>query len=177
MGAVTATRSRRGKPAPASDRKADAEAMASAVKGLREAFAEIGLARPLNLISAAEIERAAMGVLMGWIFRRAQQAMEGDETSEALVAMGGPEKAVAMLEYLERELKKMMRKPTNQEKIEAILSARKDVAEYLASIGKLDVFQHFTKDEICGLIRAAQEGVQEGLRKQCEDAFSDEIPF
>lgn len=74
----------------------------------------------------------------------------------------------------------MIRKPAPSEKVQAILDARKDVAEYLQSIGKIEVFNDFTKDEICGLIRAAQEGVQASLRKQMDvmfDDLNDEIPF
>lgn len=74
-----------------------------------------------------------------------------------------------------------MRIPTKEEKVQAILDARQQVAEYLQSIGKIEVFANFTKDDICGLIRAAQEGVQASLHKQMKDAFNedlgDEIPF
>lgn len=71
-----------------------------------------------------------------------------------------------------------MRLPTNQEKVQAILDARKDVAEYLQSIGKIDAFADFTKDDICGLIRAAQEGVQRSLHEQLRNVvLDDEIPF
>jgi hypothetical protein len=70
-----------------------------------------------------------------------------------------------------------MRLPSPQEKVQAILDARATLAEYLGSIGKLEVFNDFTKDEICGLIRAAQDGVQQSLRKQTAAAFDDEIPF
>lgn len=74
-----------------------------------------------------------------------------------------------------------MRIPSPQEKVQAILDARQQVAEYLQSIGKIDAFANFTKDDICGLIRAAQEGVQASLKKQMRDAFNedfgDEIPF
>ncbi len=71
-----------------------------------------------------------------------------------------------------------MRLPTNQEKVQAILDARADVAEYLQSIGKLDAFADFSKDDICGLIRAAQDGVQKSLHRQVRDAFDgSEIPF
>ena len=71
-----------------------------------------------------------------------------------------------------------MRLPSNQEKVQAILDARKDVAEYLQSIGKIDVFADFTKDDICGLIRAAQDGVQRSLHEQLRNAvLDDEIPF
>jgi hypothetical protein len=52
-----------------------------------------------------------------------------------------------------------------------------ELADYLQSIGKISVFDDFTKDEICGLIRAAQEGVQNSLRRQLRAAFDDEIPF
>jgi hypothetical protein len=74
-----------------------------------------------------------------------------------------------------------MRIPTKEEKVQAILDARQQVAEYLQGIGKIEVFANFTKDDICGLIRAAQEGVQASLHKQMKDAFNedfgDEIPF
>lgn len=70
-----------------------------------------------------------------------------------------------------------MRIPSQEEKVQAILDARAPVAEYLASINKLDAFEAFTRDEICGLIRAAQEGVQASLRRQVGDAFADQIPF
>lgn len=71
-----------------------------------------------------------------------------------------------------------MRLPTNQEKVQAILDARQDVAEYLNSIGKLEVFADFSRDDICGLIRAAQDGVQKSLHRQVRDAFDgSEIPF
>ena len=71
-----------------------------------------------------------------------------------------------------------MRLPSNQEKVQAILDARKDVAEYLQSIGKIDAFADFTKDDICGLIRAAQDGVQRSLHEQLRNAvLDDEIPF
>ncbi|MHA3913867.1 DUF6511 domain-containing protein [Halovulum sp. GXIMD14793] len=70
-----------------------------------------------------------------------------------------------------------MRLPTKQEKIQAILDARQPVAEYLSSINKIDAFNEFSKDEICGLIRAAQEGVQSSLRRQTSDAFDQEIPL
>lgn len=71
----------------------------------------------------------------------------------------------------------MITKPTAEEKVQAILDARKPVAEYLQSIGKIDAFNTFTKDEICGLIRAAQEGVQASLVEQCGRGLEDEIPF
>ena len=71
-----------------------------------------------------------------------------------------------------------MRLPSNQEKVQAILDARKDVAEYLQSIGKIEVFADFSKDDICGLIRAAQDGVQRSLHEQLRNAvLDDEIPF
>lgn len=72
----------------------------------------------------------------------------------------------------------MIRTPTQSEKVQAILDARQPVAEYLQSIGKIEAFNEFSKDEICGLIRAAQEGVQASLKQQCTDGFEDsEIPF
>lgn len=70
-----------------------------------------------------------------------------------------------------------MRLPSNQEKVQAILDARKDVAEYLQSIGKMEAFADFSKDDICGLIRAAQDGVQASLHRQLNDAMNGEIPF
>ena len=69
----------------------------------------------------------------------------------------------------------MIRKPSPDEKVQAILDARQQVAEYLQGIGKIEAFNDFTKDEICCLIRAAQEGVQESLSRQC--SLDDEIPF
>ena len=76
-----------------------------------------------------------------------------------------------------------MRLPNNQEKIQAILDARKDVAEYLQSIGRIEAFADFSKDDICGLIRAAQDGVQKSLKAQLASGFGaggipdEEIPF
>lgn len=70
-----------------------------------------------------------------------------------------------------------MRLPTNQEKVQAILDARTDVAEYLKSIGKMEAFAGFSKDEICGLIRAAAEGVNKSFHRQLKSALEDEIPF
>lgn len=71
-----------------------------------------------------------------------------------------------------------MRVPSREEKVQAILDARKPVAEYLQSIGKIEAFNDFTKDDIAGLIRAAQEGVQDSLRRQLKSSFDDEIiPF
>lgn len=77
--------------------------------------------------------------------------------------------------YAAKEQKSMIRKPTQSEKVQAILDARQPVAEYLQGIGKIEAFKDFSKDEICGLIRAAQEGVQTSLRRQCD--LEDEIPF
>lgn len=78
----------------------------------------------------------------------------------------------------------MITKPSPEEKVQAILDARQPVAEYLQSIGKIEAFNDFTKDEICGLIRSAQEGVQASLSRQASDGFGaggraldDEIPF
>ena len=71
-----------------------------------------------------------------------------------------------------------MRLPSPSEKVQAILDARQQVGEYLQKIGKIDAFANFTKDDIAGLIRAAQEGVQASLRRQTQAAFDDEeIPF
>ncbi|MBC22300.1 MAG: hypothetical protein CMJ32_00080 [Phycisphaerae bacterium] len=76
------------------------------------------------------------------------------------------------------ERSKVVVRPTKEEKVQAILDARQQVAEYLNNIGKIEAFADFSKDEICGLIRAAQEGVQASLQKQTSDAFEDsEIPF
>ena len=72
----------------------------------------------------------------------------------------------------------MIRKPSPDEKIKSILDAREPVFKYLVSIGKQDAFNDFNKDEMCGLIRATQEGVQASLKQQCSDGFEDsEIPF
>jgi len=71
----------------------------------------------------------------------------------------------------------MITKPSQSEKVQAILDARAPVAEYLQSIGKIDAFNDFNKDDICGLIRAAHEGVQDSLRKQLKIVIDDEIPF
>lgn len=70
-----------------------------------------------------------------------------------------------------------MRLPSNEEKVQAILDARSDLAEYLDSIGKISVFDNFTKDEICGMIKAAQMGVQRSLSRQLKAALDQEIPF
>jgi hypothetical protein len=71
-----------------------------------------------------------------------------------------------------------MRLPSPQEKVQAILDARKDVAEYLQSIGRIEAFADFTKDDICGLIRAATDGVQKSLHEQLRSVvLDDEIPF
>jgi hypothetical protein len=70
-----------------------------------------------------------------------------------------------------------MRLPSASEKVTAILDARADVAEYLTSIGKIEVMASFSRDEICGLIRAAQDGVQKSLHRQLGDAMDGEIPF
>lgn len=70
-----------------------------------------------------------------------------------------------------------MRLPSPKEKVQAILDARKDVAEYLQRIGKIDAFNDFTSDDICGLIRAAQEGVQRSLHEQAKSALDDQIQF
>lgn len=79
--------------------------------------------------------------------------------------------------YPVKEKSKMIARPTNEEKIQAILDARQPVAEFLQSIGKIDAFAEFTKDDICGLIRAATDGVQASLRAQCRGAFDGDIPF
>lgn len=71
----------------------------------------------------------------------------------------------------------MIARPTKEEIIQAVLDTRQHVAEYLQSIGKIEAFAEFTKDEIAGLIYAAHEGVQASLRVQCRDAFDGEIPF
>ena len=71
----------------------------------------------------------------------------------------------------------MITRPTREEKIQAILDARQPVAEYLQSIGKLDAFSDFSRDDIAGLIRAAVDGVQDSLKAQCREAFDGEIQF
>ena len=76
-----------------------------------------------------------------------------------------------------------MRLPSNQEKVQAILDARKDVAEYLQSINRMEAFDNFSRDDICGLIRACQDGVQRSLHRQLASGFGaggvpdEEIPF
>lgn len=70
-----------------------------------------------------------------------------------------------------------MRIPSQSEKVQAILDTVKPVAEYLQSIGKIEAFKDFSKDEICGLIRCAQDGVQASLHRQSADGFDDQIPF
>jgi len=75
------------------------------------------------------------------------------------------------------EKAKKMRLPTSDEKIKAIMDARSPVFEYLQGIGKTEAFDGFSKDEMCGLIRAAQEGVQASLKQQVHDAFEGEIPW
>ena len=70
-----------------------------------------------------------------------------------------------------------MKLPSPQEKVQAILDARQDLAEFLQSIGKIEVFNDFSKDEIFGMIRAAQDGVQKSLRRQIADGLDQEIPF
>ncbi len=71
----------------------------------------------------------------------------------------------------------MIIKPSPQEKVQAILDTVKPVAEYLQSIGKIEAFKDFSKDEICGLIRVSQEEVQKSLHRQMGVMFEDEIPF
>lgn len=71
----------------------------------------------------------------------------------------------------------MIARPNKDEKIQAVLDARQNVVEYLSSINKLGAFDGFSKDDICGLIYAAHEGVQASLRVQCQEAFDGEIPF
>jgi hypothetical protein len=68
-------------------------------------------------------------------------------------------------------------KPSSDEKIKSILDARQSVAEYLQSIGKIEAFNDFTKDDICGLIRTAHDAVQESLKEQLKSDLDDEIPF
>ena len=70
-----------------------------------------------------------------------------------------------------------MRIPSQSEKVQAILDTVKPVAEYLQSIGKIEAFKDFSKDEVAGLIRVCQEGVQESLHRQSADGFDDQIPF
>lgn len=73
----------------------------------------------------------------------------------------------------------MIARPTKQEKIQAVLDARQNVAQYLQSIGKIEAFADFTKDEIAGLIYASFEGVQASLHVQSREAFDPAavIPF
>lgn len=69
----------------------------------------------------------------------------------------------------------MITKPSPEEKVQAILDTVQPVAQYLQSIGKIEAFKDFTKDDICGLIRVAQEGVQESLHRQMGTMFEDQI--
>lgn len=71
----------------------------------------------------------------------------------------------------------MITKPSPQEKVQAILDTRQDVATYLQSIGKIEAFNDFTSDDICGLIRAAIDGSQASLARQMGKDFEDVIPF
>jgi hypothetical protein len=71
----------------------------------------------------------------------------------------------------------MITKPTQAEKVTSIQDTVRPVAEYLQSIGKIEAFSNFTKDEICGLIRAAHDGVQASLKRQMGVSLDDEIPF
>lgn len=75
----------------------------------------------------------------------------------------------------------MIARPTKQEMVQAVLDSRQHVGEYLQSIGKIEAFADFSKDDIAGLIFAAHEAVQASLRVQCRDAFggsyAGEIPF
>lgn len=71
----------------------------------------------------------------------------------------------------------MNTKPSPEEKVQAILDTVTPVATYLQSINKIEAFNEFTKDEICGLIRVSQEGVQASLKRQCKAAFDDDLPF
>jgi len=71
----------------------------------------------------------------------------------------------------------MIRLPTQREKVQAILDTVPVVADYLKGIDRLDAFDDFTKDDICGLIRVCQEGVQTSLRRQLEQVINSEIPF
>ena len=103
--------------------------------------------------------------------------MQGDALSLALCDNTGDQKTIELVNQAKKELYEMIRVPSPEEKVQAILDARAALAQYLQSIGKIEVFSNFSKDEICGLIRAAQEGVQESLKKQCDNALNDEIPF
>lgn len=70
-----------------------------------------------------------------------------------------------------------MRVPSQQEKVQAILDTVPVVAEYLKGIDRIEAFNDFTKDDICGLIRACQDGVQASLHRQLGQSFDDQIPF
>lgn len=79
--------------------------------------------------------------------------------------------------YPPKEKNVEMRNPSPAEKVKAITDTVKPVADYLMKIGKIEAFNDFTKDEVCGLIRVAQEGVQQSLHEQMKSSFDDEIPF
>lgn len=76
---------------------------------------------------------------------------------------------------------KVNARPTKQELIDAVMASRQSVAEYLNSIGKVEAFATFSKDDIAGLIYTAHEAVQSNLSKKAGDAFAsgfnDPIPF
>lgn len=60
---------------------------------------------------------------------------------------------------------------------EAVQMARSEVAGYLNRIGKIEAFNTFTKDDICGLIHAAHKGVEDAKLKLRGASPDDEIPF
>lgn len=58
---------------------------------------------------------------------------------------------------------------------QAILDARRDLAEGLEKVGKLDRFSDATKEEMCIVIAAVWNGLRRSMQKQSQ--LDDEIPF
>lgn len=71
----------------------------------------------------------------------------------------------------------MISKPTTSEKIKSIEDTVPALAEYLIGIGKASSLDALTRDEVCGMIRVCQEGVQKSLQTQLARDFDDIIPF
>ncbi len=66
----------------------------------------------------------------------------------------------------------MLKTPTEMEK-QAISDARQPLYEALVKIGKAEVMDHFTKEDVLTIIEAAWDGVRESMQRQ----IGDEIPF
>lgn len=176
MGAVT-RRGRASRSVPYDHE--DKHSMRAAAQAIRGGWLEhVDPTRSLSSLCDGDLARLAQMAVTGWLMYRAALAMRGREYDARLILDYTEAERETLLEQVEKEIAEMNRLPTNDEKVQAILDARKDLADYLQSIGKIAVFDEFSKDEICGLIRAAQEGVQRSLNAQAGKAFSDgEIPF